>query len=204
MEIDKSVGMELVGYVVANQFIPKNGPVIDYCCTILSNGVSFESWTLRSKRECTYICRNAEPLGKCYSKWEDHLLGPCRISWELYLGDTHFGIVRRGSYLFFGKWFYSKNMVTRNSLGIQREGKRALPIHIDRNDTLLAFFKCILRVATLAPLWMPKNLFVNNDRCIPTDAPALEDEAATAFYFMVNVVFRGVFFDLYFSPKAGV
>jgi len=209
--LEKRVGRDWVGCVVAGgPNSSKTDPIYDYCCVILCDGTSFEGWTPREECDCTYICRNAVPLGKCHSRWDYSklkLLGGCRVAWKLAMGDSLFGNVHRGGHLLLGRFFYSKNLVTWDSLRIEREGEPSLPIHLDRNGNLFESLKTALnvffRVVTLAPLWAPPRWLVNNDLVIPAGAPALEDDDATAFYFMINVVFRAVFFDFAFHTGGG-
>jgi len=203
VEICQSKGMEAVGYVKAGEFYSKDEFTLDYCCVILCDGTTFESWTPAYKRECTYFYRNAELLGTCHTKWYDsEILGPSREAWELYIGGSYFGSVRRGSHVLFGK-LWSRNLVTWNSLRIDSDNRVSLPIHVDSHYKILDFFKIIGRLITLSILWTPRTSIKNDDLCMPIKIEPTENENLSSFYFLVNVVFRTVFFDLYFMSKTG-
>lgn len=99
----------------------------------------------------------------------------------------------------FGGSFYSESLVTWNSLKVVREGKPDLPIHIARHDTPLDFFKAVAKLFTLFPFWAKKKWIVCNDLVIPEHAPKLSDENEISYYFLLNLLFRILFFDIGFS-----
>ncbi|MHC4087663.1 MAG: hypothetical protein ACYSWZ_19190 [Planctomycetota bacterium] len=201
VHLEKSVGLDMVGYGLADVHPSKEDPVLEYCAVIIVDGTSFEALTTKTDRQWTLVYKNGKVLGKIHSEWcqtKPRFLGPCRSRWELYVGDTVWGHVKTGKHLL-GKKFYLKDLVTRDSLRITTDNKTLLPIHLCREHRLVDFFRILFRLITLYPLWADKSKLVNKETVIPKCATRLTEPDMESFYFMINIVFRIVFFDMAFS-----
>lgn len=197
--IISSTEQEDSGFGAAQVSRSSDEPFHDYCITVLLDGTSIESWTLKEHKELTWFSMNGEKIGFFKTSWSKFLWENFRDQWDIFVNDTFWGSVKSGDYLFFNKYFYCNHLVRWNSLKIFRSDKTSLPIHLARYDKISDMFMVIYNLTTLFSRQKPGCL---HDPIIPRDVQGLENDEII-LYFITCIVFRSMFFDLAYIDRTG-
>lgn len=174
----KTNGSKVFGLMGSNELrqgLDERDIYQDYCCVILVSGTCLESYTPIDSNE-TIILKNATLLGKIVS--ENNRL---KYKRTIYLADQLFGVEQHQDW-----------RLKYNSLKIERENKSSLPIYLDGCR--------VLTVREMIRRYILKKEPRNWDKVLPEGIYELEKEVEIILYFMVNVVYRLIYHDIFMRP----
>lgn len=156
-----------------------NKDFLEYLFLVLSDRTAIEAWTYRDEPAKTYLAYNGNVVFTIHSTWKCVFFNliKWRIKWDVFYNNDLLGFVD------------GKGVIRWNSLKMSRSQADSIPIH-------LAYPERKMTEVVLAPLRLicgdtSKNY---SDYVIPEGTLLKDDEVLLGF--MINVVFREMFYDL--------
>lgn len=190
---------EIVGFGAADiSCAYSDDDVQEYCLTVIKSGMTIEAWTSTRNKKETRIAVNGSEYLTIESKWNSKLLLKWPTEYSIFScpSKSLIGTVKTGHYLFFDRYLYSESLVTWNSLKATLTDGRVVPIHLARHDKISDFLGGVSRLASFG--FTPR--YKNRDYVIPEKSDLRsQDEALLAF--VLNIIFRNMFYDLAYADK---